>query len=299
MSSDFQRNITEFETTTVPDAEGSVQQLEWCGNDALILTWANLVLLVGPSSDTIPYTYTGTVLAVTELDGVRIISSDVCDLIQKVPASTLSVFRPGSTSAAAILFDAWESFTRRSPKAEENVRAIRPDLVKAVDECIDAAGREWEPYWQRRLLNAAKFGRGFLDFVNPTDFVNMGQTLKVLNAVRYYEVGIPLTYTQYNYASPSHLIARLTSRNMHLLALQISGFLGLKPDAVLKHWAAAKIMRARGGDDEVCKAIVEKVEQVGGADVSYAEIAKKAWEVGRGGLATKVGTFILMKLTES
>ena len=138
----------------------------------------------------------------------------MCVVANGYAASTLSVFRPGSTSPSAILYDAWESFTGRSPKADENVRSIRPDLAKAVDECIDAAGREWEPHWQRRLLNvrrsvlhhkftlidgvlqAAKFGRGFLDFHNPTDFVNMGQTLKVLNAVRFYEVGIPLTYTQ-------------------------------------------------------------------------------------------------------
>ena len=129
-------------------------------------------------------------------------------------ASTLSVFRPGSTSPSAILYDAWESFSQRSPKADDNIRSIRPDLAKAVDDCIDAAGQEWEPYWQRQLLNvchgqlvcfpflicsfkAAKFGRGYLDMYNPTDFVNMGQTLKVLNAVRFYEIGLPLTYTQY------------------------------------------------------------------------------------------------------
>ena len=102
-------------------------------------------------------------------------------------------------------------------------------------------------------------------------------------------------FHRYNYASPSHLIGRLTSRNMHLLALRISNFLGLKPDAVLKHWACAKIMKSRAaagadasGDDEVCKAIVEKFDSLGGADVSYAEIAKKAWEVGRPGLATRL-----------
>jgi vacuolar protein sorting-associated protein 16 len=96
--------------------------------------------------------------------------SDVCDLIQKVPgnkkafelifhysrfriASLVSIFRPGSTSPSAILFDAWESYSQRSAKADESVRSIRPDLAAAVDECIDAAGREWEPSWQRRLLN--------------------------------------------------------------------------------------------------------------------------------------------------
>jgi hypothetical protein len=42
------------------------------------------------------------------------------------------------------------------------------------------------------------------------------------------------------------------------------------------------------GDEEVSKAIVEKFEKLGGATVSYAEIAKKAWEVGRTRLATMV-----------
>jgi hypothetical protein len=99
---------------------------------------------------------------------------------------------------------------------------------------------------------------------------------------------------------PLRLITRLTSRNMHLLALRVSEFLNLKPDPVLKHWACAKISKSRpsvtataggpelNGDDEICRVIVEKFEGLGGVDVSYAEIAKKAWEAGRTGLATKV-----------
>lgn len=117
----------------------------------------------------IRYHYFGLTFAITEVDGVRVIAQDVCDLIQKVPgtstsylwrslsncrvASSLSIFRPGSTSPSAILYDAWESFTKKSPKADENIRSIKPELATAVNECIDAAGQEWEPYWQRRLLN--------------------------------------------------------------------------------------------------------------------------------------------------
>ncbi|KAG7441120.1 vacuolar protein sorting-associated protein 16 [Guyanagaster necrorhizus] len=298
ISTDFQRQITEFDTRTV-SAEGQIQQVEWCGNDAILVTWSSVAVLVGPFADTLEYFYSGSLFAVTEPDGVRVMGPDVCDLIQKVPASVLAIFRPGSTAPAAILYDAWQSFTERSPKADESIRNIRPDLAIAVDQCIDAAGQEWEPYWQRSLLNAAKFGRGFLDFYNPTDFINMGQTLKVLNAVRYYEIGIPLTYAQYIYTLPSYIITRLTSRNMHLLALRISNFLGMKPDHVLKHWASAKILRTKpsavagsdgelGGDEEVCKLIVDNFKKLGGADVSYAEIAKRAWEVGRTGLATKL-----------
>jgi len=82
--------------------------------------------------------------------------------------------------------------------------------------------------------------------------------------------------------------------------LRISSFLSLKPDVVLKHWACTKIARAKpattgGGkdaeltaDEEVCKSIVEKFEQLGNGEVSYADIAKRAWEVGKAGLATKL-----------
>jgi len=79
----------------------------------------------------------------------------------------------------------------------------------------------------------------------------------------------------------------------------MSTFLSLKPDAVLKHWASAKIARSRplatgtgqhteiDADAEVCKLIVDKFEKLGGGGVSYADIAERAWEVGRTGLATK------------
>ncbi|KAF8474481.1 vacuolar assembling/sorting protein VPS16 [Russula ochroleuca] len=297
VSTDFQRNLAEFDTVSA-GAEGPVKQVEWCGNDAILVTWDALVLLVGPFGDTLQYYYSGPTFAVTEVDGVRVIAADACDFIQKVPASSVSVFRPGSTSPSAILFDAWENFNNRSPKADENIRSIKLDLAAAVDEVIDAAGQEWESAWQRKLLSAANFGKSFLDLYNPTDFVNMGKTLKVLHAVRQFEVGIPLTLFQYNYLSPSHLISRLTSRNLHLLALHVSSFLSLLPDNVLKHWASAKITKSKHvvsgtgkdtemlGDEEVSKAIVEKFEKLGGATVSYAEVAKKAWEVGRTRLAT-------------
>lgn len=111
---------------------------------------------------------------------------------------------------------------------------------------------------------------------------------------------IRLQSDRYMYAPSSHLINRLISRNLHLVALRISTFLSLKPDAVLKHWASAKISRIRltatgavqdaeaDADAEVCRLIVGKFETLGGGGVSYADIAKRAWEVGRAGLATKV-----------
>ena len=92
----------------------------------------------------------------------------------------------------------------------------------------------------------------------------------------------------------------MLSRNLHLLALRISSYLLLPPDAVLKHWACAKILRSKptatgtgknaelDGDSALCRTIVEKFERLGGGGVSYADIAKRAWEVGRTALATKL-----------
>lgn len=134
---------------------------------------------------------------------------------------------------------------------------------------------------------------------DPSDFIHVGQALKVLNAVRFYEIGIPLSYAQYTQLSPSHLVSRLLARNLHLLALRISAYLALPPDAVLRHWACAKILRSKpvaagtelDGDDALCRTIVEKFENLGGRGVSYADIAKRAWEVGRTALATKLLDF--------
>lgn len=78
----------------------------------------------------------------------------------------------------------------------------------------------------------------------------------------------------------------------------------MKPDAVLKHWACAKIAKSKptstgngdadgnDGDEELCRIITEKFRTVGGSGVSYADIAKRAWEVGRAGLATKVSVVV-------
>src|ERR1700679_3733818 len=100
---------------------------------------------------------------------VRSVADD-CDPLRSFwlfKASTLSTFKPGSTSPSATLYDAWENFSKRSPKADESIRSIRPDLATAVDECIDAAGQEWEPKWQRRLLNAGPCGSGSIHQLIP------------------------------------------------------------------------------------------------------------------------------------
>ena len=53
VSSDFQRSLADFDTTSVAGASGQVRQVEWCGPDAVLVTWDTMALLVGPFVDTL------------------------------------------------------------------------------------------------------------------------------------------------------------------------------------------------------------------------------------------------------
>lgn len=210
VSSDFQRSLSEFDVTqcdayqsaassTGAEAgmrDSGIRQIEWCGNNTVAIAWESEVLMIGPFGDSLQYLYSGSVHLISELDGLRIVSPDRLEFIQKVAESSSDVFLPGSSHPSAILFDSSEHFAKKSAKADEGVRAIAKNLALAVDTCIAAAGYEWDVGWQRRLLRAASFGKAFLDNYDPTALVDMSQTLRLLNAARRYEVGIPLTYEQ-------------------------------------------------------------------------------------------------------
>lgn len=53
VSTDFQRSLAEFDTKEVAGVDGPVRQVQWCANDAIIVSWDGLVLLVGPFGDTL------------------------------------------------------------------------------------------------------------------------------------------------------------------------------------------------------------------------------------------------------
>lgn len=219
-------------------------------------------------------------------DGVRLITNDVCDFLQKVPDVTDEVFRFGTQSAASILLDAVEQLENQSPKADDNIQLIRPNLVEAVDTCVAAAGHEFDIHWQKQLLKAASFGKSVLDIYNSDDFVDMCETLRVINAVRYYEIGLPLSYEQYQRLTPEGLIQRLINRHEYLLALRIAGYLRLPTDRIYVHWASAKVRIGSEDDDTICQMVVEKLS--GKPGISFEAIARAAYDEGRGRLATEL-----------
>jgi hypothetical protein len=242
------------------------------------------LLMVGPYGDSIKFPYDEPVVLIPECDGVRILSNTYMEFLQRVPDSTVSIFKIGSTSPAAMLYDALEQFDKRSAKADENIRLIDNELAKAVGDCIDAAGHEYDISQQRTLLRAAAYGRAFCRKFARDDFQDMCRTLRVLNAVRQFEIGIPLSIQQFKDLTAPVLIARLVNAHRHLLALRISEYLDLSKEVVLVHWACTKIIASTDVPDAVLlEVLLEKLKACPG--ISYATVAADAHRNGRQKLA--------------
>lgn len=282
ITSDFQTRMLEYDSRSrIPP-----KYLQWCGNDAVVIAWEDEVTIVGPGGAVAKFFYEGRVHMIQDSDGVRVLTNDVCDFLQKVPEVTDKVFRFGTESAASILVDAVAQLEMQSPKADDNIQLIRPNLVEAVDTCVNAAGHEFSIHWQKQLLKAASFGKSVLDIYNSDDFVDMCETLRVLNAVRFYEIGLPISYEQYQRLTPDGLILRLLNRHEYLQALRIAGYLHLPTDKIYVHWASAKVRTGGEDDDTICRLVVDKLS--GKPGISFEAIARAAYDEGRGRLATEL-----------
>nr|CAB3477864.1 unnamed protein product [Digitaria exilis] len=115
-------------------------------------------------------------------------------------------------------------------------------------------------------------------------FQEMCKMLRVLNAVRDPEIGMPLTIQQYKLLTAPVLIGRLINANQHLLALRISEYLNLNPEVVIMHWACEKITASATLPDTVLlEGLLDKLRLCKG--ISYAAVAAHADSCGRRRLA--------------
>ncbi|KAI0236457.1 Vacuolar protein sorting-associated protein 16 [Massospora cicadina] len=282
VSADFQQKLLEHDLAE----KARPTQMVWCGNDYILALYDADLIVVDPHGDSESIFYGGGAYVATEMDGARVFTNTHCEFLQKVPSPTQDVFGIGSTSPAALLFDALEQFEHLSPRADELVRIIGDHLEAAVEGCVAAAGFEWAPQVQRNLLRAASFGKCFLDKYNSDRFVRQCQLLRVLNALHHYEVGIPLTLAQLDALGMDNVIGRLLEMHQHFLGLKICQYLRLPSDRVVVHWACAKIRASLEDEATITRVILDKVGDRNG--FAYHPIAKVASESGQLQLAIQL-----------
>ncbi|KAF2161409.1 hypothetical protein M409DRAFT_69767 [Zasmidium cellare ATCC 36951] len=283
ISSDFQDPLSEYQSKV----KTPPKDLQWCGNNAVVLAWEDELHLVGPNGAFERFDdYASFLHLLPDIDGIRVLTNDKCEFLQKVPESVEEVFRIGSETPSAVLLDAIDQLENKSPKADDNIQLIRSKLDEAVDGCVRAAGQEYSIHWQKQLLKAASFGKSVLDLYSSDDFVEMTEALRVLNAVRFFEIGLPLSYDQYFQLTPERLIQRLVNRQEYLLALKISEYLHLPVDRIYVHWARQKVRSSDADQDNICEEIIRKLN--GKRGISFEEVARAAYDDGRDTLATKL-----------
>ncbi|XP_026722865.1 vacuolar protein sorting-associated protein 16 homolog [Athene cunicularia] len=180
------------------------KQMVWClrprsRQRAVVVAWDRQLMVVGNSTECIQFVLDEDSYLVPELDGVRILSRTSHEFLHEIPEASQEIFKIASMAPGALLLEAQKEYEKESQKADEYLREIKDQklLPEAVSQCIEAAGYEHEPDTQKSLLRAASFGKCFIDKFPPESFVRMCQDLRVLNAIRDYQIGIPLTFTQY------------------------------------------------------------------------------------------------------
>jgi hypothetical protein len=270
---DFSDVILEFNTNSATAPE----QLVWCGGDSVVLAYEKIVFMVGPSGSWINFRPDAAFVVVPEMDGVRILSNNTCEFLQRVPQDLVNVFQAGSVDPAAMLYDAYEElYERKSAKADEKMRAIEDDLGTAVNTCIAAATDPWEADAQKKLLDAACYGKAFVENYDSGYFVDTCKDLRVLNMLRSPGIGIHLTYKQYEHLTPDVVVNRLIRRSHWKEAYTICDYLKLeKSERVAVQWACDKIkLEEDTPDQDLCDKIHAKLKDCpGGSFVDVAVVA--------------------------
>ncbi|EZA48287.1 Vacuolar protein sorting-associated protein 16-like protein [Ooceraea biroi] len=159
--------------------------IAWCGTEAVVCSWSSTIMVIGRTAETIVYNYDGPVHLVSEVDGVRVLSSSSHEMIQKVPNVVQRIFRINSTDPASYLLEASKQFQKKSHKADSYIDLVKDKLDSAIRACIDGASHEFDFETQKILMRAAKFGKGFSKTMDAEYYVQMCRTLRVLNAVRH------------------------------------------------------------------------------------------------------------------
>ncbi|KAJ1727545.1 Vacuolar protein [Coemansia biformis] len=285
VSMDFQRSFSEYERPE-PDAPLGIA---WCGSDAVVASFASEALLVGPFGDTLAFMHDTPVHLVQELDGVRMFNGSVHEVLSRVGDEALSVFQIGSTSPAALLYDAADSMRDHASHTDEIVRSIRDEMPQAVDTCIAAAGAEPVVEFQQQLLRAASLGKAFLPAYNGDKLADMCRSLRVINAMGGYNVGIPVSLTQFQSLPLEEWVARLLNRNLHKLALHVCRYMDAPSGQVYVHWACAKIRASTLDDDALYRVLRDKLDTAPGDTVpSYVDVAEVADRCGYRRLAIRL-----------
>lgn len=238
--------------------------IKWCGNDAIACSFKDEVKIYGPSGKYINFWFHDDIVTLhSEIDGLKVFTSTQVHFISRVPDCSVNIFRVGSTEPAAILVDSMNMLSTHAPKSLENLKAI--NLKQAVLDCIKAAQDEFDPQWQKLLLNSASFGKSSLEYrsFDSNMFVEACDTIKLLNILRSF--GLFLSFNEYKNIGFEKVLNMLLSKHKFYESFEICKKFQFtdKFNKIFYHWAITKIkVSVELEDDELLNIIKDRLSSI-------------------------------------
>eukprot|EP01071_Lankesteria_metandrocarpae_P006093 Lankesteria_metandrocarpae@DN4238_c0_g1_i1.p1 len=295
------------------DSRRKPKQVAWLADDCVAVYWAlqtpsqqsqHVVVIGGPKDDWLPFHYSTPPHLVSEVDCLRILTHNKSEIVRRVPRATDRIFAIGSCDPAALLCYALEQFDRGHPSgicddAEDYLRPISLNLEEATAACLDAALFQWKPNVIATLLRACTFGREFLGATSGRkDFIAACRDLRVVLTLRELPAEMPMTIAQLRSLGYPRLLAKLTRRPLHLLALRVAAYVGVPGTQIVTDWCCQKIIRVSDkqcdprtstSDAELEKNILAKLKHCSTQDErTYTDLAYTAALSGRPKLAASL-----------
>lgn len=273
LTSTFDKKLFQTKLDSIP------LQLKWCGSDAVVAAYKDHLKLIGPGGNLIFYLNNNNnseFLINSEVDGLTVLTNNSLEFLSKIPVETVECFKIGSTSKASILIDSIDKLNLHSPKANENLLIIgsEKNLETSINTCLISSLEEFDPYWQKKLLKASSFGKSSIEFKYKnfkfTDvFIKNCETLRILNLFRSINIGIFLTFNQFNYLGIEKLLKLLVKRQKYYLAFKLSNFLKLSVNLIFIDWACSKIkFNLNLNDEDLSKIIITKFHLINNSNGS-------------------------------
>ena len=236
-----------------------------------------------------PYIYCK---GISEIDGIRIVTSNEVFLLRRLPEDLSPVFDLND-SPTKKLISSYEKFLDKDPSCNEDLRELKDNLSKEIFTLVKAAGYL---YWvednketdeQKKLqsffLRVANYGKsifGKAEF-NFDKFNNLCMNLRIINALRNFkEKPRFLTLEEYQnlILDPTDNILKKTMRQLNFkLAFKIAKYLRLPEKDVYLKYAFKTIKKIEVEDDSEVNTAYNKLMPMlkNLENISYIDIAKK------------------------
>jgi len=272
--------------------------LDWCGNNAVALGIDENLILIGPRGGTLRKCFKGPIRIWAEEDGLRVFGWNDFAFVSIVPEIVERVFWDVESSSITSQF---LSLYLQSQRASDDIfhsyaidmhlllRNLRETgkLRECVNSLLAVADYCWDTGLQKLFLRGASSAEQFLHIKNsePNGSIgNHARNLRVMNALRTLDIGIPVTSLQYVCLTPNAFIRRVASMGFFDQASRLAQFCQVEETFVLLRWAEALLQKEGTPEEQLKDFLLDAFNPFLATQtiqLPYAEVSLKAAEAGK------------------